>query len=47
MNLRDILRFSGLNHQCAGDREGHGRGMEAVIHESLSNIVDGNAGVFS
>ena len=38
IQLRLTFGFCRLNHQCAGDRERHGRCMETVINQTLGNI---------
>jgi hypothetical protein len=36
------LRFAlgGLDHERAGDREGHGRRVVAIVHEALRGVFD-------
>ncbi|CEI74776.1 Uncharacterized protein PAE221_00336 [Pseudomonas aeruginosa] len=34
------LALGGLDHQRAGHREGHGRRMEAEVHQALGHVVD-------
>jgi hypothetical protein len=38
------LALGRLDHQRAGDGEGHRRGVEAVVHEALGDVGDGDAG---
>ncbi len=38
--------FRGLEHQRAGDGPGHGGGVEAVVHETLGDIFNFDAGGF-
>src|SRR5699024_4117631 len=44
VDLLQVLRFGGFDHQRAGHREGHGGGVEAVVDQALDDVVDGDAG---
>ncbi len=38
------FRFGRLDHDGAGDREGDGRGVEAVVHQTLGDVDFGDSG---
>ncbi len=45
VQLGKVLALGGLDHQGAGDREGHRGRVEAVVDEPLGDVVDGDAGL--
>ena len=40
MDLIDVFRFSWLNHQGSSYRKGHRWRMEAVIHQTLCDVIN-------
>ena len=44
VELGQVLGLGRLDHQRAGHREAHRRGVEAVVDEPLGHVVDGDAG---
>ena len=40
------FRFGWFDHQCAGNRERHGGGMETKIHQALGDIFFADAACF-
>ena len=44
VQLRLRLALGRLDHQRAGDRERHRRGMEAIVDQALGDIVDRDPG---
>ena len=44
VELGERLALGRLDHQRAGDGEAHRRGVEAVVHQPLGDVVDGDAG---
>ena len=45
VELGEVLALGGLDHQRAGHREGHRRGVEAVVDQPLGDVVDADAGL--
>ena len=44
VELGERLGLGRLDHERAGDREAHRRGVEAEVDEPLGDVVDGDAG---
>jgi hypothetical protein len=44
VEFAQALALGRLDHQRAGDRKAHRRGVEAVVHQPLGDVVDGDAG---
>ena len=45
VDLAQVLGLGRLHHQGAGDREGQGRGVEAVVDQALGHVLGGDAGL--
>ena len=44
IQLGEVLALGGLDHERAGDRERHGRRVQAVVGEPLGDVIHGDAG---
>jgi hypothetical protein len=42
VDLAEVLTLGGLDHERAGDREGHRGRVEAVVDQPLGHVVDGD-----
>ena len=42
VQLGEVLRFGGLDHEGPSYREAHRRGVESVVDEALGDVVDGD-----
>src|SRR5258707_8120033 len=46
IQLSSGFALRGLDHECTGNRPGHGGGMESVVHQAFSDIFHFDPGRF-